>query len=115
MSTDNLLKSGTNALWHPCTQMHDHEAYPPIPIRRGRGVWLEVVSGKRYLDGISSWFVKLFGHSNPRINAAITAQLEQLEHVILARFTHARVVQLSEPLVALPPPGLAAYFSASDG
>ncbi len=95
--------------------MHDHEAYPPIPIRRGRGVWLEDMAGKRYLDGISSWWVNLFGHANPRINAAITAQLEQLEHVILAGFTHEPVVQLSERLIALAPPGLARCFYASDG
>lgn len=110
-----LVQRDLANVWHPCTQMHDHEAYPPIPIRRGHGVWLEDVDGKRYLDGISSWWVNLFGHANPRINAAVTAQLEQLEHVILAGFTHEPVVQLSERLVSLAPPGLARCFYASDG
>jgi adenosylmethionine-8-amino-7-oxononanoate aminotransferase len=95
--------------------MHDHEAFPPIPIRRGRGVWLEDVAGKRYLDAISSWWVNLFGHANPRINAAVAAQLEQIEHVILAGFTHEPVEQLSARLVLLAPPGLARCFYASDG
>jgi len=111
----DIARRDLHALWHPCTQMHDHEAFPPIPIRRGDGVWLEDFSGRRYLDAISSWWVNLFGHANPRINAAITAQLGQLEHVILAGFTHEPIVQLSERLVALAPPGLTRCFYASDG
>ena len=58
-------------VWHPCTQMKDHEQLPLIPIRRGSGAWLEDYDGKRYLDAISSWWVNLFGHANPRINAAV--------------------------------------------
>src|SRR6266566_4428290 len=111
----NLVERDLHVVWHPCTPMRDHEAYPPIPIRRGEGVWLEDVAGKRYLDAISSWWVNLFGHANPRINAAIAAQLSQLEHVILAGFTHEPVVQLSERLVTLAPPGLARCFYATDG
>jgi len=103
------------ALWHPCTQMHDHEELPPIAIRRGQGVWLEGVDGRRYLDAISSWWVNLFGHANPRINAAITEQLQQIEHVILAGFTHEPVVTLSGRLTKLAPPGLGHCFYASDG
>src|SRR5688572_13090843 len=102
-SASTLARQSLAHLWHPCTQMHDHEQYPPIAIRRGRGVWLEDHNGKRYLDAISSWWVNLFGHANPRINAAIAAQLEKIEHVILAGFTHEPVVRLSERLVALAP------------
>jgi len=102
-------------VWHPCTQMKDHEQLPMIPIRYGEGVWLEDYSGKRYLDAISSWWVNLFGHSNPRINAAITRQLGRLEHVILAGFTHEPVIALSEALVALAPPGLTRCFYADNG
>ena len=78
--------------------MHDHETLPLIPIRRGAGVWLEDYDGKRYLDAISSWWVNLFGHANPRINAAVAAQARELEHVMLAGFTHEPVVRLSERL-----------------
>jgi adenosylmethionine-8-amino-7-oxononanoate aminotransferase len=83
--------------------MKDHETLPMIPIRCGRGAWLEDYDGKRYLDAISSWWVNLFGHANPRINAALAHQLDALEHVILAGFTHEPVVQLSERLLAVAP------------
>ena len=115
MNNRNLAERDLRVLWHPCTQMHDHEALPPIPIRRGQGVWLEDYDGKRYLDAISSWWVNLFGHAHPRINAAVRAQLEQLEHVILAGFTHEPVVRLSERLARLAPAGLGHCFYASDG
>ncbi|MGB2902892.1 MAG: aminotransferase class III-fold pyridoxal phosphate-dependent enzyme, partial [Candidatus Dechloromonas phosphoritropha] len=82
------------AVWHPCTQMRHHAQtdspahLPLIPIARGEGAWLYDFDGKRYLDGISSWWTNLFGHANPRINAALRDQLETLEHVMLAGFTH---------------------------
>jgi adenosylmethionine-8-amino-7-oxononanoate aminotransferase len=78
-------------------------------------VWLYDMEGKRYLDAVSSWWVNLFGHSNPRINAAITDQLGKLEHVMLSGFTHEPVVQLSERLAHLAPDGLGHCFYASDG
>jgi len=102
-------------LWHPCTQMKDHEWLPMVPIRRGEGVWLEDFEGKRYLDAISSWWVNLFGHANPRINAALRDQLERLEHVILAGFTHEPALALAERLVAVTPPGLDRVFYADNG
>ncbi len=102
-------------LWHPCSQMKDHETLPPIPIRRGEGVWLEDFDGKRYLDAISSWWVNLFGHANPRINAALREQLDELEHVLLAGFTHRPAVELAERLIGLAPPGLTRCFYADNG
>jgi adenosylmethionine---8-amino-7-oxononanoate aminotransferase len=115
MNERSLPERDLSVLWHPCTQMHDHESWPPLAIRRGEGVWLEDEEGKRYLDAISSWWVNLFGHANPRIAAAIATQARTLEHVILAGFTHEPVVRLSERLVELAPPGLARCFYASDG
>ena len=102
-------------VWHPCTQMKDHEQLPPVPIRRGQGVWLEDFAGRRYLDAISSWWVNLFGHANPRINAAVREQLDHLEHVILAGFTHEPIIELSELLTALAPRGLTRCFYADNG
>ncbi|AOV18528.1 adenosylmethionine--8-amino-7-oxononanoate transaminase [Acidihalobacter aeolianus] len=102
-------------LWHPCTQMKDHEAYPPIPIRRGEGVWLEDFDGRRYIDAVSSWWVNIFGHANPRINAAVKQQLDTLEHVILAGFSHEPAVTLAERLVEITPPGLSRCFYADNG
>jgi adenosylmethionine---8-amino-7-oxononanoate aminotransferase len=102
-------------VWHPCTQMKDHEKLPLVPIARGEGVWLYDFDGRRYLDGISSWWVNLFGHANPRINAALHAQLDRLEHVLLAGFTHEPVVELSERLLRLVPDGLTRCFYADNG
>jgi adenosylmethionine-8-amino-7-oxononanoate aminotransferase len=100
-------------LWHPCTQMKHLEAGPPLAIARGEGPWLIDESGKRYMDGVSSWWVNLFGHANPRINAAIIDQLGKIEHVMLAGCTHKPVVDLSERLAELTVLGHAFY--GSDG
>ncbi|AWI74593.1 adenosylmethionine--8-amino-7-oxononanoate transaminase [Parazoarcus communis] len=110
-----LLTRSLAAVWHPCTQMKQHETLPLIPIVRGEGPWLIDADGRRLLDGISSWWVNLFGHCNPRINEPLRAQLETLEHVMLAGFTHPPVVELSERLAALTGHRLGHAFYASDG
>ena len=103
-------------LWHPCTQMAEHpDAMPLVPIRRGRGAWLEGVDGQRYLDAVSSWWTNLFGHGEPRIAAAIARQAQELEHVIFAGFTHEPAVLLAESLLRVAPPGLARVFYADNG
>ena len=102
-------------LWHPCTQMKDHEQLPMIPIRRGSGVWLEDFEGQRYLDAISSWWVNIFGHANAHINAALSRQMSELEHVLLAGFTHEPVIRLSEKLVEITPPDLQRVFFTDNG
>ncbi|MDD5057161.1 MAG: adenosylmethionine--8-amino-7-oxononanoate transaminase [Sideroxydans sp.] len=112
---ENLLNRSLSAVWHPCTQMKRHETLPLIAIARGQGVWLHDFDGNRYLDTVSSWWVNLFGHCNPRINAALTDQLGKLEHVMLAGFTHEPVVLLSERLRELAHAGLGHCFYGSDG
>lgn len=113
MSNQDLLSRSLQSVWHPCTQMKQHEVYPLIPIQRGEGVWLYDADGKKYLDAVSSWWVNLFGHNNPRIKDAIKHQLDTLEHVMLAGFTHEPVVALSEQLAKLT--GLGHAFYGSDG
>ena len=116
--TSPLLDRSLAAVWHPCTQMRHHtdeHALPLVPIVRGQGLWLYDDGGRRFLDGISSWWVNLFGHGNPRINAALRDQLQRLEHVMLAGFTHEPVVRLSERLGALTGGALGHAFYASDG
>ncbi len=116
MNNRQLLERSLEAVWHPCTQMKAHETLPLVPISRGEGVWLYDFEGRRYLDAISSWWVNLFGHGNRRINAALREQLERLEHVMLAGFTHEPVVELSERLSAATGPArLGHCFYASDG
>ena len=112
---NDLARRDLAVVWHPCTQMKDHEWLPMIPILRGEGVWLYDAEGRRYLDAISSWWVNLFGHANPRIGATITEQLGRLEHVMLAGFTHGPAVELAERLTALAPPGLTRCFYADNG
>ena len=114
-STDDWVARSLRSVWHPCTQMQHHESVPLIPVSHGRGPWLVDVQGREYLDAISSWWVNLFGHANPRINAALKDQLDKLEHAMLAGFTHEPVVQLSERLGALTGGVLGHCFYASDG
>ncbi len=111
----SLVDRSLDAVWHPCTQMKHHESLPLIAITKGKGAWLFDDKGTALLDCISSWWTNLFGHSNPRINQAIISQLEKIEHVMLAGFTHPPVVELSEKLSALTQGHLGHVFYASDG
>jgi len=115
MKNQDLLERSRAAVWHPCTQMRRHETLPLVPISHGRGVWLYDFKGKRYLDAVSSWWTNLFGHANPDINAALKDQLDRLAHVMLAGFTHAPVVELSERLSSRTGGRLGHAFYASDG
>jgi len=111
----SLVDRSLDAVWHPCTQMKHHESLPLIAITKGKGAWLFDDKGTALLDCISSWWTNLFGHSNPRINQAVISQLEKIEHVMLAGFTHPPVVELSEKLSALTHGHLGHVFYASDG
>ncbi len=115
MSNQSLSKRDLSVLWHPCTQMKDHESSAIIPIKKAYGVWLEDFDGNRYLDAISSWWVNLFGHANPHINAALKDQIDHLEQVIFAGFSHEPAIKLAEQLVAVTPPGLKRCFYADNG
>jgi len=115
MNNTELKNRDLNVLWHPCTQMKDHEILPMIPIKKGEGIYLEDFEGNRYIDAISSWWVNMFGHANSYINEKVKHQLDTLEHVILAGFTHEQVIRLSERLVALTPKKLQKCFYADNG
>jgi len=102
-------------IWHPCTQMKDHETLPLIPIKSGKGVYLYDYEDKAYIDAISSWWVNIFGHTNEYISSKVKEQLDTLEHVLLAGFTHKPAVNLAERLVNLTPRGLNKVFFADNG
>lgn len=107
-------------LWHPCTQMRDHAdvdgaRVPLTPIARGEGAWLVDHDGKRYLDAVSSWWTNLFGHANPRIAAALKDQVDKLEHVIFAGFSHEAGIELAEQLLGIAPKGFAKVFYGDNG
>jgi adenosylmethionine-8-amino-7-oxononanoate aminotransferase len=113
---ERLRRRDLAVLWHPCTQMAEHpDLLPLVPVRRGRGAWLEGVDGKRYLDAVSSWWTNLFGHAEPRIASAIGRQAQELEHVIFAGFSHEPGLRLAEALLRHAPPGLARVFYADNG
>jgi len=114
-NNESIRRRDLAVLWHPTTQMKDHEWLPLLPVRSGSGVWLEDMEGRRYIDAISSWWVNLFGHANPHISRAVSEQANRLEHVILAGVTHEPAVRLAEKLVALTPPGLDRVFFADSG
>ncbi|HFS85016.1 MAG TPA: adenosylmethionine--8-amino-7-oxononanoate transaminase [Epsilonproteobacteria bacterium] len=102
-------------IWHPCTQMKDHETLPLIPIRSGKGVYLYDFEGNKYIDAISSWWVNLFGHANETINSRVKQQLDTLEHVLLAGFTHEPAIELAHKLAALSPESLSKVFYVDNG
>ena len=113
MKNSQIMQKDLLYNWHPCTQMKDHEFLPLIPIKKAKGVYLEDFEGNRYIDAISSWWVNLFGHSNEYINSKIKEQLEILEHVIFAGFTHEGAIKLGERICKLT--GFNKVFYADNG
>lgn len=108
-------KEDLKYIWHPCSQMKDYETLPPIVIERGKGINLYDINGKCYKDVISSWWCNLLGHSNERINNAIKKQLDALEHVIFANFTHKPAINLCQKLMEVIPKGLCKFNFADNG
>ena len=111
----DLIARSRAVVWHPCTQMKDHEWLPLVPVAKAEGVWLETPDGHRIIDAVSSWWTNIFGHRHPVIVEHLKRQLDTLDHVLLAGFTHEPVVSLSEKLVALTPEGLSRCFYADNG
>ena len=109
----SLVDRDRAVLWHPYTQMLTAPA--PLPIARAEGVWLYTEDGRRILDGISSWWVNIHGHSHPKLNAALAAQARELEHVVFAGCTHRPAVELAERLIEILPKGLARVFYSDNG
>ena len=89
MNNREMVRRSLAAVWHPCTQMKAHESVPMLAVAGGKGAWLYDFEGNRYVDGVSSWWVNLFGHGHPQINAALKEQIDALSHVMLAGATHA--------------------------
>ena len=111
--TDNWRQLDQSYLWHPYTQMKT--APLPVPIARGQGVYLYTPDGQRILDGISSWWVNIHGHSHPYLNKALSDQATQLEQVMFAGFTHQPAAVLAERLIGVLPTGLRRIFYSDNG
>ncbi|WP_295420989.1 adenosylmethionine--8-amino-7-oxononanoate transaminase [Sulfurovum sp.] len=110
-----MMQRDLEVIWHPCTQMKDHETLPLIPIRSGKGIYLYDFDGNSYIDAVSSWWVNLFGHANETINNKVKAQLDTLEHVLLAGFTHEPAIELAHKLVDITPQKLTKVFYVDNG
>ncbi|WP_330383744.1 adenosylmethionine--8-amino-7-oxononanoate transaminase [Romboutsia hominis] len=115
MSMKKLQEKDLKYIWHPCSQMKDYETFKPIVIEKGKGVFLEDVNGKKYLDAVSSWWVNLFGHSNERINKALYNQANTLEHTIFANFSHKPAINLCEKIINITPDRLDKVFFGDNG
>lgn len=109
----NLAERDQKVIWHPYTQMQT--AQPPIPIVRGEGTCLYAEDGTKYIDAISSWWVNIHGHSHPYIAKKVAEQLNVLEHVIFAGFTHPLAIELAERLLAILPENQAKAFYSDNG
>jgi len=115
MNLDELLKIDKNHIWHPCSQMKDYEDYPPIHIDRAEGVWLIKKNGEKILDAISSWWTNIFGHTNSYISGRIKEQIDKLEHIIFANYTHTPAIKLANHLVKLFDGKLPKVFFTDNG
>ncbi|MCC8169751.1 MAG: adenosylmethionine--8-amino-7-oxononanoate transaminase [Oscillospiraceae bacterium] len=102
-------------IWHPCSQMKDYEELPPIIIDHGKGVYLYDKDGNEYIDIVSSWWCNLLGHCNPKINQAVKEQLDTLEHVIFANFSHYGAIELCERLYEIILSGLTKFNFSDNG
>jgi len=114
-TNDSMMERDLDVIWHPCTQMKDHETLPLIPIKSGKGVYLYDFDGNEYIDAVSSWWVNLFGHANVQINEKVKIQIDTLEHVLLAGFTHEPAVELAHKLVNITPSELKKVFYVDNG
>ena len=111
----NWQEEDLKYIWHPCSQMKDYETLPPIVVERASGINLYDTEGNCYKDIVSSWWCNLLGHCNPRINQAIKNQLDKLEHVIFANFTHKTAITLCQKLIEVLPKGLCKFNFADNG
>ncbi len=101
------------SLWHPFTQM---EGFTPLgQVTEAKGAFYHLSDGRRLLDGVSSWWVNNHGHAHPKIAAAIAAQAERFDQVILADFGHSPARKLAEQVAAMLPGDLNHVFYSDNG
>lgn len=112
---NNWIAKDLQCIWHPYTQMKDHEQNPPILIEKAKGIKIYDQHGNFYYDTISSWWCNVHGHNHPYIKAAIKKQLDSLEHVLFSGFTHKPAIKLSEKLINLTPKRLTKVFFSDNG
>lgn len=115
MTNRETIEKDKKYIWHPFTQHKDYEKKNHIVIEKGEGVYLFDDKNQKYFDTISSWWVNLHGHNNPRIKKAINDQMNKIEHVNFSGFTHKPAVQLAEMIVETMPKDLTKVFYSDNG
>ncbi len=109
------LKDDLEFIWHPYTQMRDTLTFPPVLIKRAKGIKLYDNEGNFYYDTISSWWCNVHGHNHPRINSAIRKQLNSLDHILFAGFTHEPAIHLAKKIISISPGKLTKVFFSDNG
>ena len=111
----DLIEKDKQFVWHPDTQMKEFEKEDPIIIERGEGIYVYDIDGNKYIDAIASWWVNTLGHSNSRLNKALCDQVQKIEHVLLAGFSHVPAIELAEELVNISAPAITKVFYSDNG
>lgn len=111
----DYVKKDLEHIWHPCSQMKDYEDFPPIIADHAKGLYIYDINGKKYADVISSWWCNLLGHCSDRINTAVKDQIDKLEHVIFANFSHKPAITLCDELFKILPKGLRKFCFTDNG
>ena len=93
----SLQEKDTKYIWHPFTQMKNADTI--LPVVKAEGLYLYTEDGRKIMDGVSSWWTNLHGHSHPHLAKAVAEQFNTLEHVIFAGFTHPKAVELAERII----------------
>ena len=117
MSNDYIknIHKKDKLLLHPYENLKDRGTYDRHLILNSEGIYLYDREGNRYMDVIASWWVNLFGHNHPRLNSAITRQMEKMSHVMFAGITHQPAIDLADTLISLTPAGLDKVFFSDNG
>jgi adenosylmethionine-8-amino-7-oxononanoate aminotransferase len=111
----DLVTADRTFLWHPFTQQRGWMEEHPIVVDRAEGTDLIDVDGRRYIDGVSSLWCNVHGHSHPRIDAAVRAQLGRVSHSTMLGLTHRPAIELARRLVEMAPAGLTRVFYSDSG
>ncbi len=107
------MKRDSSPVWHPFTQ---HAIFSDfLEIDRAEGAYLFSSAGQRIIDAISSWWVITHGHCHPRLRQAAREQMERLDQVIFAGYTHQPAERTADLLVELTPDGLDYVFYSDSG
>ncbi|MDB5256821.1 MAG: adenosylmethionine-8-amino-7-oxononanoate aminotransferase [Chitinophagaceae bacterium] len=86
-----------NLIWHPYSSLMP--VFPNLPVASAHGAHIHLKDGRILIDGVSSWWVNLHGHSHPVLAKALYKQALELEHVIFAGFTHQPATDLAAQLI----------------